>query len=136
MARVFIDTNLWVYAYDTRDTYKQQQAQDFIAEVLAHEDCFVSLQVVNEFCNVMLKQGMDIELLIATLGGTLLPISQNPLDATIAERALRLWHKASLSYYDSLIIQAAIDLKCTKLYSEDLQHGQNFGKLQIINPFI
>jgi predicted nucleic acid-binding protein len=51
-------------------------------------------------------------------------------------RALALHSRYRLSWYDSLIVCAAIEAECGILYSEDLQHGQRFETLQIQNPFL
>jgi predicted nucleic acid-binding protein len=51
------------------------------------------------------------------------------------ERSLKLFASHSLGFYDALIIQAANDLGCRTLYSEDLQDGQRFGSLTVKNPF-
>jgi len=50
--------------------------------------------------------------------------------------ALRLSDRYRLSWYDSLILAAAIEGQCSVLYSEDLQHGQRFENLQVENPFL
>ncbi len=50
--------------------------------------------------------------------------------------ALQLSTKFSLSWYDSLIVAAALEGQCEILYSEDLQHGQQFGDLRVDNPFL
>ena len=50
--------------------------------------------------------------------------------------ALHLQAKSGMSWYDSLIVSAAIQAQCDFLYTEDLQHGQRFGSLQISNPFL
>ncbi len=52
------------------------------------------------------------------------------------QRTLKLYASHSLSFYDALIIQAAMDLGCRTLYSEDLQDGQRFGTITVKNPFI
>jgi predicted nucleic acid-binding protein len=52
------------------------------------------------------------------------------------ERALKLSAQNSLGFYDTLIIQAAMDLRCNILYSEDLQDNQRFGTLVVRNPFV
>ena len=49
--------------------------------------------------------------------------------------AIRLQTKAQLSFWDAMIIQAAIEAGCERLFSEDLNHGQQFGSLTIVNPF-
>src|ERR1700721_1117979 len=50
--------------------------------------------------------------------------------------ALHLQVKSGMSWHDSLIVSAAIQAQCDFLYTEDLQHGQRFGSLQISNPFL
>ena len=50
--------------------------------------------------------------------------------------ALHLRNRYRLSWYDSLIVAGAIEAECSVLYSEDMQHGQEFGDLRIENPFL
>ena len=49
--------------------------------------------------------------------------------------ALRLGSRHGLSWYDALIVAAALEGNCGILYSEDLQHGRSFGSLKVQNPF-
>jgi predicted nucleic acid-binding protein len=49
--------------------------------------------------------------------------------------AIRLQTKAQLSFWDAMVVQAAIEAGCERLYSEDLDNGQRFGSLVILNPF-
>lgn len=56
--------------------------------------------------------------------------------AATVERALGVAERYGFSFYDSLIVAAALETGCTTLYSEDLHHGQVIdGKLEIQNPF-
>jgi predicted nucleic acid-binding protein len=50
-------------------------------------------------------------------------------------RAVEVRTRYRYSFYDSLIIAAALEAGCTRLYSEDLQHGQRIERLTIVNPF-
>ena len=52
------------------------------------------------------------------------------------DAALAIYQRHKLSWYDSLIVAATIEAKCIVLYTEDLQHGQRFGDLTVVNPFI
>lgn len=56
--------------------------------------------------------------------------------STLYERALELQGRYRFSFYDSLVVAAALESGCQKLYSEDLQHGQRVGNLTIENPFL
>jgi len=51
------------------------------------------------------------------------------------DRALDLHSRYRFSFYDSLIVAAALEANCTRLFSEDLQHGQRVEGLVIENPF-
>jgi predicted nucleic acid-binding protein len=52
------------------------------------------------------------------------------------DEALAIHIRYKLSWYDSLIVAAALEAKCDVLYTEDLQHGQRFGDLVVMNPFL
>jgi predicted nucleic acid-binding protein len=52
------------------------------------------------------------------------------------KRGLIIQSRYQFSFYDSLIIAAALEVGCTTLYSEDLQHGQQIEQLIVKNPFI
>jgi predicted nucleic acid-binding protein len=135
--RAFFDTNILVYAYDRRLPNKQKIAQALVRHNLDNGLGVISTQVVQEFCNVTLTKIRNVD------GAELKVVIQSVLSAFLAHwpsqdfylRAIDLYNSASISFYDALIVQAAIDLDCTVLYSEDLQSGQKFGKLTVVNPF-
>jgi predicted nucleic acid-binding protein len=58
-----------------------------------------------------------------------------PLTITIHTQAVMLARDHELSFYDSLIVAAALDASCEVLCSEDLQHGQKFENPKVENPF-
>jgi predicted nucleic acid-binding protein len=66
---------------------------------------------------------------------TLRPLLAVHPSASFFSEALRLKSKHAISWYDALIVTAAIMGECKVLYSEDLPHGQRFGDLRIENPF-
>jgi predicted nucleic acid-binding protein len=98
----------------------------------------VSYQVVQEFFNVALRRfeqpmtGVEAEQYLGTVFRPLLAVHSS--QALFGE-ALRLKERCRLSWYDSLIVAAAIEAQCGVLYSEDLQHARQFGDLRIENPF-
>jgi predicted nucleic acid-binding protein len=69
------------------------------------------------------------------LATTLRPLMAVNSSAALYGEALRLGSSYSLSWYDSLVVTAAIEGGAHILYSEDLQHEQEFGSLRIENPF-
>ena len=137
--RFFLDTNIFVYSFDQSAVVKAEIATQLIRKALSTRKGIVSYQVVQEFYNVALRrfsqpmrQG-DAELYLATVFRPLLGVHSSP--ALYAE-ALRLQAQSGLSWYDSLIVSAAVQARCDFLFTEDLQHGQRFGSLRVENPLL
>jgi predicted nucleic acid-binding protein len=136
--RFFLDTNIFVYSFDRRSAAKAQRSAQLIRQAVATRKGVVSYQVVQEFFNVALRrfeQPMSIAEAEQYLGAVFRPLLAVQSSQALYSEGLRLKDKRRLSWYDSLIIAAAIEAQCGLLYSEDLQHGQRFGDLQIENPF-
>jgi predicted nucleic acid-binding protein len=137
--RFFLDTNIFVYSFDKRASAKSQRAKQLIHEALTTQKGVISYQVVQEFFNVALRrfsqpmQAADAEQYLSTVFRPLLAVHSS--QALYAE-ALRLHAQSGLSWYDSLIVSAALHARCDLLVTEDLQHGQRFGSLQVKNPFL
>ena len=137
-ARFFLDTNIFVYSFDRSSAAKSRRAAQLIRQAVTTRKGIVSYQVVQEFFNLALRkfeQPMTVaeaEQYQSTVFRPLLAVQSSP--ALISE-ALRLTTKHRLSWYDALIVAAAIEGGCGTLYSEDLQHGQRIGELRIENPF-
>jgi predicted nucleic acid-binding protein len=130
-AKPFLDTNVIVYAFSSNDARNRK------AEALLDVGGVISVQVLNEFVNVLRrKQGRDWDEVDQALAvvKTLLDPAQ-PLTIELHEAAVNLARRHGLSIYDSLIVAAALRAGCPVLYSEDLQHGQTIEQLTIRNPF-
>ncbi len=137
--RCFLDTNIFVYAVDRDNPVKQQRAASLIREVRGNSSGVVSYQVVQEFFNLASKRfvsRMNSEDRQDYLEHVFRPMLKIHSSLKLYEDALRLHTAAKLQWYDSLIVCAASDAGCSILYSEDMQHGQNFGSLKIVNPFL
>ena len=137
--RVFFDTNIVVYCFDTLEPRKQTRAKDLLAYALNGQLGIVSYQVIQEFCNVASKAKrlqLPQERILAYVNLVLQPMNQVSSSPQLIEAALKLRGEHGFSFYDSLIIASAAQAKCQVLYSEDMQHMQRVGSLQIINPFL
>ena len=138
-ARVFLDTNIFVYAFDPSSPAKQRHAAQLIREAVSTRKGIVSYQVVQEFFNVALRRFArpmtvpEAEQYLSTVFRPLLAVHSSPV---LLSEALRLTERHRLSWYDSLIVAAALEGGCGVLYSEDLQHGQRFAQLKVENPFL
>jgi predicted nucleic acid-binding protein len=137
--KFFLDTNVFVYCFDRTAPVKARRALQLIRAAVETRKGIVSYQVVQEFFNVALRrfaQPMaisDAEQYLSTVFRPLLAVHSSP---ALYGEALRLSAQFRFSWYDSLIVAAAIEGECRILYSEDLQSGQRIGNLEIKNPFL
>ena len=136
--RYFLDTNIFVYTFDDIAKNKRRQALKLVRQSITTHQGVVSYQVVQEFFNVALRRFArpmtisDAEDYLTTVFTPLLAVHSSP---RLYEAALQLTNRGGLSWYDALIVAAAMEGQCKILYTEDLQHGRTFGTLQIVNPF-
>lgn len=137
--RVFFDTNIVVYCFDSLEPRKQTRAKDLLAHALNSKLGIVSYLVVQEFCNVACKSKrlqIPQERILAYVNLVLQPMNQVSSSPGLIEAALKLRSEYSFSFYDALIVASALQAKCQVIYSEDMQHLQRVGSLQIVNPFL
>ncbi len=137
-AKYFIDTNIFVYSFDNRQAEKKQRAQVLIQQALETGSGIISTQVIQEFLNVA-TQKFATPLTIED-GRTYLRLVLNPLcqiypNLLLYENCLDIQAETKYSFYDFLILSAAIQGGCDILYSEDLQDGQQVREVKITNPF-
>lgn len=132
----FLDTNIFVYLFDRKADAKRLRAEQLVREALLNRSGCISSQVVQETLNVLVrKYGLSDEGASDLLDDVLQPLWQVTPDAGLCRRALALRSRYGFSFYDALIVAAALEAGCTRLWSEDLQHGQHIGVLQVENPF-
>ncbi|OUM01894.1 PIN domain-containing protein [Variovorax sp. JS1663] len=133
---VFFDTNVLVYCVDPRDVGKQALARELVATASAASTGTVSTQVLIELFSVLTRQQKVPDLIASELvqAYTLWPVVDSDLKLFHGAMAMSVQHR--LSIFDAMIVQAALRSGATTLYSEDLQHGQEFGPLKLVNPFL
>jgi predicted nucleic acid-binding protein len=138
-ARHFLDTNIFVYTFDLQAPDKAKRAENLIAEALATGVGMISFQVAQEFVAVARKpfrSPMSFGQIERYWQTTLRPLLSVHSSPGLFIRALDLARRDQLSWYDSLIVSAALQGDCEVLYSEDMQHGRRFGDMVIQNPFL
>ena len=133
----FVDTNVLVYAEDRDAKTKHQVARDLVVQLWEDREGVLSIQVLQEFYVTMtrklkkpLSHAKTLEVLEEYLTWNVVENTGKLLTSAIA-----LQQKTRLSFWDAMVVQAAIDSGCDKLYSEDMNAGQRFGSLVIVNPF-
>jgi predicted nucleic acid-binding protein len=137
-AEVFLDTNVLVYMVDSTDVRKQVIAERIVRDALVTGNACISFQVVQEWLNTVTRKAavsLSLPRAQATLETVLVPLYAVSASPGLYRRALDLQGRWQYGFYDSLIVAAALEAGCTRLLSEDLQHGQRIESLTIENPF-
>jgi predicted nucleic acid-binding protein len=134
---VFVDTNVLVYADDRDAKEKHQLARELVLGLWEEGDGVVSVQVLQEYYVTVtrkLKKPLSAAKAQAAVDEYL---SWTVVENTgaLLQEAIRLQQQAQLSFWDAMVVQAALEAGCDVLYSEDLSAGQRFGALVVVNPF-
>lgn len=135
-ADAFLDTNILVYAVacDESARHKKDRALELInSQVFA-----LSAQVLQEFY-VTVTRKLEIPLAPAQALEWIDQFSTFPcvpLDAYLVKTGVEISTRYQVSYWDGAIIAAAETADAATLYSEDLSHGQKYGTVTVVNPFI
>lgn len=130
--RVFIDSNILIYSVS------DEGKKSIIAQnLLSSYRITMSVQVLNEFCNVMIKKRiLTLDELIKVIATFCQDFEVLPISETLVSQALSIKQRLNYSYWDSLIVATALASGVSTLYSEDMHHNQTIdGQLTIVNPF-
>ena len=136
-AGVFIDTNVFVYASDNRETVKQSLAEQWLERLWREQSGRTSVQVLNE-CYWNLTRKIKPALSANDAWDMVQSLFQwNPqaVDTDVLTRSRDIERRYGLSWWDSLIVGAAQAQNCPLLLSEDLQDGGVYGGVTVRNPF-
>lgn len=134
-AKFFIDTNVLVYAASRADD--DQSKRQAARALLARPDIYFSAQVLQEFYSVAVNKqrlGMTHDEAVAVLQ-SLAAFPVCPISRELVMEAVELRQRYQISYWDAAIIAAAKQMGCNAIYSEDLNPGQDYQAVIVINPF-
>ena len=133
--RTFLDTNVFLYAFLDQDAAKKPVAARLVSNAIRAGNGFISLQVVNEFCNVMVKKSGKAlsEILEATKLFGRFPMVEGSL--RLAQRALEIRGLYGVQFYDALMLASSEAVGCEVILTEDLNDGQMYGSVKAVNPF-
>jgi predicted nucleic acid-binding protein len=133
----FVDTNILVYAEDRDAKAKHEVARDLLIELWEKREGVISIQVLQEFYVIAtrklkkpLSPAKAQEIVHEYLTWTVIENTGRLLSA-----ALELHQSAQLSFWDAMVVQAALEAGCDTLFSEDLNAGQRFASVVVVNPF-
>jgi len=137
--KFFIDTNIFIYSFNTNEKQKREKSQEIIQKALETKQGCISTQVIQEFINVATKKfdtplkQKDLDLYLHEV---LFPLCTTNTNFDLIEKSLDIHYKHKFSYYDSMIIAAALLNNTTLLITEDLNTSQKVEEVTILNPFI
>jgi predicted nucleic acid-binding protein len=133
--RVFVDTNVFVYADDRAARAKRLRARTVLSELIRSRRAVVSTQVMQEyFAAAVKKLGLSPE------RARIRVERLNRLDVVLIRPelilgAIDLCRLHALSFWDALVVRSASAAGCGRLLSEDMQDGQTIDGVRIENPF-
>lgn len=135
---VFVDTNVLVYAHDQGERTKQPVAKALLKELWENGSGVLSTQVLQEFYAVVTRKfdppmsARDARELVAAYSEWC-AVNTDP---QLIIAASKLSEDYSVSWWDALIMEAALRSGSSSLLSEDLHDGQRFGTVVVRNPFL
>ncbi|MCU0749986.1 MAG: PIN domain-containing protein [Akkermansiaceae bacterium] len=135
-ARSFLDTNILIYSVDRADPAKQNTALELIARHAKDRTGVISTQVLQEFYSAATRKlGIDpLQARQHLRDFQIFDIVQ--VTPAIIEEGIDCSILHQLSFWDGLILAAAVTANSTELVSEDLSHGQKLQGITVRNPFV
>jgi predicted nucleic acid-binding protein len=136
--RTFVDTNVLLYAYDNREPERSAIAREVVTELWRTREGLLSTQVLQElYVNLTRRLRVVIPRSKArALVGRYGRWSVHVVTTGDILEAAELEQRHSLSFWDALIVVAAVRGGAERILSEDLQHGRSFGGVRVENPFL
>ncbi len=136
MSVEFVDTNVLVYAHDGGAGKKHRKSVELLARLFEDTSGALSVQILSEFYNAATKKlamkSAEAEAAISDLGCWLI---HRPGHADVL-KACRLHRRYNIAWWDAMVLNSAIEVGCSILWTEDLNHGQHYDKVTVRNPFL
>ena len=135
--KIFLDTNVLVYAHDSSEPDKKDKSQKLIFDGLRAKTVVISTQVLSEFF-VTITQKVKHPLTVARARNEIELLSHLEtveIDVDLVIHAIDLKQRWMVNYWDALILAASERAGCHVVYSEDMSDRQTYGKLIVHNPF-
>jgi len=135
--KVFIDSNIFIYAYTSDNEQKHSIARDLLRNNVLENEIVLSAQILNEFYSVMARYKYPHNEIKSCLNEIIEQVKVMPIELETIKRCIFIKEEYSYSWWDSLVLSSALENDCKILYSEDMQHNIKINRqLTIINPFI
>jgi predicted nucleic acid-binding protein len=135
----FVDTNVLLYSVDRRYPAQQATAQRLLSDLAISGHLVVSAQVLNEFCSAILRGKVPDSDLEPRLSGFIASQAEAatvvPLTTPLTQAGLTIAERRRMSFYDAMILAAAVEAGCDVVYAEDMQGSHTLEGVRYENPF-
>jgi predicted nucleic acid-binding protein len=135
VSKIFLDTNILLYALDENDKDKQQNAREILQNVTEQDISVISTQILQEFYVASTSKLGVQPLLAKSIVHSFENMEVVRIDPYLIGEAIDTSILNQISFWDSLVVVAAESAKCEKLYTEDLNAGQIIRGVKVENPF-
>ena len=133
--KYFFDSNVWLYLFLEKGSKKSLIAKQYIESSVLNNQIVISWQVMNEVCVNLLKKGFTEQQVLSIVEWLYRITDIQDFTKETLLKASLLREQYAISYWDSLIVSAALESNCHLLISEDMQDGQKIKNLTIRNIF-
>jgi len=135
VSKIFIDTNLIVYTLDKSNVDKQERARNIIRKIVDVHQPVISTQVIKELYVVAINKMKADPIIVKNILHNFRNMEIVTNDLELIEQAIDISVISQISFWDSLIIAAAEKANCEYIFSEDLNPGQTYRGVLVVNPF-
>lgn len=136
VSKIFIDTNMFVYSIDQKDPNKRDKARNILKRLVEVHQPVISTQVIKEFYVIASTKLKADSFIIKSIVHNFRNLEVVNNDLELIEQAIDISTISRLSFWDSLIIAAAEKANCEFVFSEDMNPGQTYRGLMLVNPFV
>jgi predicted nucleic acid-binding protein len=136
-AEVFIDTNVFLYAISDRP--EEQSKTHRARNLLLNQNWGWSVQIAGEFFSTAVSTKRPFQIATdraAEYLQTWLNFPTASITPMTVKKAVEIQQRFRVNYWDATVIAAALELECHTLYTEDLNHGQHYEMVEVVNPFL
>jgi len=136
-AKIYVDTNILVYAHDSTAGAKHQRAREILVDLWKSGQGCLSVQVLQEFY-VTVTQKVACPMAPSRAANIIQELSawrvHQPSSGDVLH-AIAIQERCRISFWDAMILQSAIRMHCASIWSEDLNAGQLYDGIRLVNPF-
>jgi len=136
VSKIFIDTNIFVCTLDNKDEEKKEKARTILKRIVEGHQPVISTQVIKEFYVVAVNKLQADRHIVKNIIHNFKNIETVTNDLELIEQAIDISLISQVSFWDALIIAAAEKSNCEFIFSEDLNPGQSYRGVRVLNPFV